>query len=145
MVIYSLIEKILVPIDGSQRSKKSLKYACWLSGAIGAKITVLHVIINPYTRKTAGFDVVGPLMSAGEKILEEAKRLVEGENCKNVNYELKQGVGNPSREIIKFSKQGGFSLIIMNARGHPPLTSVLMGSVSTMVVHYASCPVLILR
>ena len=42
----ALINKILVPTDGSENSEKGLRYACWLASKIEAEITVLHVIIN---------------------------------------------------------------------------------------------------
>ena len=141
------VEKILVPVDGSENSKKSLRYACWLASKVGATVTVLHVITIPYTGESAFFQI-GPLEAAGRTILEEAKKIAREESCEQT-YELRQGTGNPGHEIVKFSKEGSFSLICMSARGHTLLThlmeTVRMGSVSDMVVHRAPCPVLIVR
>lgn len=138
-----MINEILVPIDGSELSEKGLRYACWLARKIEANITVLYVVTIPYTGESAVYDI-RPLIDAGQKILEDAKKIVQEENCADANYELRQGVGNPGHEIVKLGKERGSSLIVMSARGHTPLTH-LMGSVSDMVVHHASCPVLVVR
>ena len=141
------VDKILVPVDGSENSQKSLRYACWLASKVGATITVLHVVTIPFTGESAFFQI-GPLEDAGQKILEEAKKIARAESCEQT-YELRQGTGNPGHEIVKLSKEENFSLIVMSARGHTVLThlmeSVKMGSVSDMVVHHAPCPVLIIR
>jgi len=146
------MDKILVPVDGSENSKKSLMYACWLASKVGASVTVLHVVTIPYTGESAFFHI-DPFEAAGRKILEEAKKIVarmraREEGCEQT-YELRQGTGNPGHEIVKLSNEGRFSLIVMGARGHTLLThimeSVRMGSVSDLVVHHAPCPVLIIR
>jgi nucleotide-binding universal stress UspA family protein len=139
-----MTEKILVPFDGSESSKKGLKYACWLANRVGAPITVVYVVNIPYTGESAVLHV-DSIVEAGRQILEEAKKMVKEENCEASEYELRQGTGNPAHQIVKFSSEGGFSLIIMSARGHTPLTHLHIGSVSDNVVHHATCPVLIVR
>jgi nucleotide-binding universal stress UspA family protein len=139
-----MMSKILVPIDGSENSEKGLRYACWLANKVGATITVLYVVNIPYTGESATLNVRS-LIAAGRRILEEAKKIVKEENCAGAHFVLRQGTGNSGHEIVKFSKEGSFSVIVMSARGHTPLTHLLMGSVSDMVVHHASCPVIIVR
>jgi len=139
-----MIDKILVPIDGSENGEKGLRYACQVANKLGATIIVLYVVNIPFTGESAIIDI-DSLISDGRKILEGTKKIVKEENCPRAHYELRQGFGNPGHEIVKFSKEGGFSMIIMSARGHTTLTHILIGSVSDMVVHHAPCPVLIVR
>lgn len=139
-----MIDKILVPIDGSENSLKALKYACWLVQKATAKITVLYVVNIPYTGESA-FLHMDSLLDAGRKILEKARKTVKDEKCTVARYELRQGTGNPGHEIVRFSKEGNFSLIVVGATGHTALSHLLMGSVSDLVTHHASCPVLIIR
>jgi nucleotide-binding universal stress UspA family protein len=139
-----MTEKILVPVDGSVNSGKGLKYACWLANRVGAQITVVHVVDVPYTGESAVLHV-DSLIAAGKKILKDAKKIVEAEGCTSVVFELRQGKGNSGHEIITFCKEGGFSMIVMSATGHTALSHLLLGSVSDMVVHYAPCPVVIVR
>ena len=142
----SSTDKILIPIDGSESSNKGLRYGCRLANKLEATITVLNVVNIPYVGESPSviFDI-SSLVKAGQMILERAKKIAQEENCKDISYELRQGIGNPGHEIVKFSQEGGVSLIVMCARGHTPLTHLLIGSVSDMVVHHAPCPVLIVR
>jgi nucleotide-binding universal stress UspA family protein len=139
-----MTDKILVPFDGSENSKKGLKYACALAKKVGAPITVLYVVNIPYTGESAVLHVES-LIKVGREILEGAKRIVKEEKCEPAHYDLRQGIGNPAHQIVDFCNEGDFSLIVMSARGHTPLTHILLGSVSENVVHHAPCPVLIVR
>jgi nucleotide-binding universal stress UspA family protein len=139
-----MADRILVPFDGSQNSEKGLKYACWLANKLGATMTVLYVVDIPGTGESAVLSV-RLLISEGRNVLEKAKRIVEGQNCVHTRYYLRHGVGNPANEIVRLSKDGVFSMIVMAATGHTALSHLLMGSVSDAVVHHAPCSVVIVR
>ncbi len=139
-----MIRKILVPFDGSEKGEKGLVYACWLANKVEAEITVLYVVNIPYTGESAVLNI-DHLISAGRGFLEKAKKIALRENCINAHYKWIHGTGNSGHEIVKLSLEENFSLIVMSARGHTPLTHLLLGSVSDMVVHHAPCPVLIVR
>lgn len=139
-----MIDKILVPIDGSKNSEKSLKYACWLAGKVEAKITVLYVVPIPIDGQSAGLPIQ-PLVNAGEMILENAKKIVKNENCEHTDFVLRQNPGNAGHEIVKFSQEKKFSLIVMNAKGHSTIKHLLLGSVSETVTKYATCSVMIVK
>ncbi|MEJ2244442.1 MAG: universal stress protein [Candidatus Bathyarchaeota archaeon] len=139
-----MIDKILVPIDGSKNSEKSLKYACWLAEKVEAKITVLYVVPIPIDGQSAGLPIE-PLVEAGEKILEKAKKTAKDANCKNTQFILRQNPGNAGHEIVKYSQEQNISLIIMNAKGHSKIKHLLLGSVSETVTKYAKCSVMIVK
>lgn len=139
-----MMEKILVPVDGSENSEKGLRYACWLARQVGATIIVVYVVNVPYTGDSAVLSIRS-LISAGRRVLEKAKKIADEEKCVQTRFYLRQGIGNPGHEIVKLAKEGDFSIIIMSATGHTALSHLLMGSVSDMVVHHAPCPVLIVR
>jgi nucleotide-binding universal stress UspA family protein len=139
-----MADRILVPFDGSENSEKGLKYACLLANKLGATITVLYVVNIPSTGDSAVLNIRS-LISEGRKVLETAKKIVEEENCVHARYYLRHGVGNPAHEIIKLSKEGAFSTVVMSATGHTALSHLLMGSVSDTVVHHAPCTVVIVR
>lgn len=139
-----MIDKILVPVDGSENSLKALRYACWLCQKVEAKISVLYVVNVPYTGESA-FLHIDSLLEMGQKVLEKARETVKEEKCAVAHFELRQGIGNPGHGIIKFGKEGDFSLIVVGATGHTALSHLLMGSVSDLVTHHAACPVLIIR
>ena len=47
--------------------------------------------------------------------------------------------------ISDYAKDNGCDLIIMGSRGKNPLTGLLLGSVSTRVLHFAPCQVLVVK
>ena len=148
-----MINKILIPVDGSKNSERSLRYACWLASKIGAPITLLNVVTTPYTIPPIHPEdeplnmelLMKKLEAQGRKILEDSKKIAIEEGCKESQAEMSHRTGNAGHEIVKLSKEGDYSLIIMGARGHTLLTHLLLGSVSDVVVHHAPCPVLIVR
>jgi universal stress protein A len=139
-----MINKILVPVDGSENSEKGLRYACWLANKVGATITVIHIISIPYTGESAVFHI-RPLEDAAKMILDHAKKLLEEEKCTGPNFVLREGSGNPGHEIIKFADEEHISLIVMSAKGHSGLAHLLLGSVSDMVSKHAPCPILVVK
>ncbi len=138
-----MINKILVPVDGSENSEKGLKYACWLASKVGASITVMHVVTIPYTGESAVFQIE-PLADAGKMILERSKKLIKSK-CTDAHFVLRNGTGNAGHEIVKFAQGENFSLIVMSAKGHSKLAHLLMGSVSETVTKHANCTILIVK
>ena len=53
--------------------------------------------------------------------------------------------GRPASAIVDEARAAMPDLLVCGSRGHGPLASVLMGSVSAEVVDHASCPVLVAR
>jgi nucleotide-binding universal stress UspA family protein len=139
-----MMNKILVPLDGSENSEKGLKYACELASKVGATITVLHIVTIPYTGESAIFHIE-PLEEAGKMILERAKKLLKEGKCTDAHFVLREGTGNPGHEIVKFAEEENVSLIVMSAKGHSALAHLLLGSVSDMVSKHAPCPILIVK
>ena len=139
-----MIDKILVPIDGSENSEKGLKHACWLANKVDGTLTVLYVAPIPFTGESAAFPIE-PLLEAGQKFLDKAKQIVKNEKCVDTHFVLREASGNPAHEIVNFAKEKGFSLIVMSAKGHSALKHLLLGSVSDTVTKHAPCSVLIVK
>jgi len=75
-----MIEKIIVPFDGSDNSEKGLKYACWLARQVGATIIVLYVVNVPYTGDSAVLSVRS-LISAGRGFWKKPRRELTRKNA----------------------------------------------------------------
>jgi nucleotide-binding universal stress UspA family protein len=67
--------------------------------------------------------------------LEAAGLAVEGELLR----------GRPSAAIVDDAKLWGPDLIVLGSRGHGPVETAVLGSVSSAVVDHATCPVLVAR
>jgi nucleotide-binding universal stress UspA family protein len=54
-------------------------------------------------------------------------------------------VGDAAVEIVRAAKESGADLIVLGARGLNPLKRLVLGSVSTKVLHQAPCDVLVVK
>jgi nucleotide-binding universal stress UspA family protein len=141
----SIIEKILLPVDGSDYMKREVELACEFSKIFGADVTIFHVIAMPMSSEVGGIlNASKELEEAGNAILEEARQIAEGCGIKP-KLELDFSVGNPGMRIIRKAEAEGANLIIIGAKGKNRFREILMGSVANTVVNNSKCLVLIVR
>lgn len=139
------VKKILVPIDGSEGSKKALQFAVSLAKVANASITVLEVIedFGPlpgyYEAAPPGKDRVKWI---SEQRFEKIHPILE-EN--KVSWDRMVVEGYAADEIIRVAEEGKYDLIVMGSRGLSVVGRFLVGSVSDKVVHHAPCSVTIVR
>ena len=136
--------RIIVPVDGSDASKKAAEKAYTLANKTGLNVTLMHVVQVPSSAiptwshpKPEWTEVV---KKEGEKILNEIK---EAGEKKGVKIESKLIEGIPDDEIIKEGKKE--DLIIMGSKGHSTVGRILIGSISEKVLHHADSTVMIVR
>ena len=141
-----MFSKILSPVDGSENSKRAFRYALYLSKNLKGEITILHVADAPPTVYLQSQKILDELLekySKGrEKVFEEYQELAEGESAK-IKTELV--LGDPGKEIIKFSLKSQSDVIVMGNRGTGRLKEMFLGSVSNMVIRDTKCPVLLVK
>lgn len=136
------MDKIVVGYDGSAQAKKALSKAKELADKFGAKIYIVHVIDTAVLSLSDVFSsptVLASLREKAEQLVEEAVQTVGG------NAEGKILEGDPAHEIVKFAREVNASLIVLGARGLSTIRRVLMGSVSSRVVHESPIDVLIVK
>ena len=137
------IQKILVPLDGSDNSMRGLKHAISIAQPAGATITGLYVVnlhpreairFNPQQRKKE--------ISFAERIIDEATGIAARSG---VNFKPKTDSGNPGEKITKLAKDGDYDLIVIGSRGRGAGKELFLGSVSNYVLHKANAPVMIVK
>jgi nucleotide-binding universal stress UspA family protein len=148
-----MIKKILVATDGSETSRKSVKYAVDLAKQTGANITLLSVIDKSLFVPQLVPAVATPthliepiedyLRQAAEAHIEEAEILC---NKKGVQSKKIIRSGHPVEEIIKEAKKSKVDLIVTGSHGRNALKAAFLGSVAFGVIHKDSkIPVLVVR
>ena len=142
------IEKILVPVDGSQHSNHALEYAVDLAKRYFAEICLLHVIpIMPICSSIPYSLPFSPLYiteseKEGEKVLNSALNKVREAHVKSVAW---LDCGRPAGRIIRAAKEESIDLIVMGSENHSLIAKLFLGSISDEVSHHAPCPVLIVK
>lgn len=132
---------ILVPIDGSDTSKKALNNAINIAKEKDAKIYLLSVVekqgltlpsVVDYQEKKAELS----------KILKEQKSRIESLNLKCESI-LKTD-SEPNRAIIKDSERYNIDLIVIGRRGLNKINRIMVGTTSFYVIANAKMDVLVI-
>jgi nucleotide-binding universal stress UspA family protein len=138
------IERVLIPVDGSDSSKNAAKYAAHLVNSRNPKLYLLNVW-EPINMTIGGEMAERMRQSAEAKamsVLEEYKKLLEP--C-GMDVELISRSGRPDYVILNVQDELDCDLIVIGSRGLSVLENVIMGSVVTRVLEGATCPVLVTR
>ena len=132
--------KIVVGYDGSEAAKRALERASTLAGVDGQIVVVAAAESHARAGITEGAHLDPSEVEGRRNDLEEAKRLL---SQRGVEAQTMEAQGDPGHVIVEAAK--GADLTIVGSRGHNPLQRLLLGSVSSKVVHRAEGDVLVVR
>lgn len=137
-----MFEKILVAVDGSPHSSRTLPVAADLARRYGAAVTVIHVREH---ERYEGQDVdLGPPQDA-DSLVEEALARFREVGVGATGEIRRVTPGNTPREIVEVAKEMGAELIVIGTRGMSEWKSLVLGGVANKIVQNAPCPVLLVR
>lgn len=147
------MEKIMIPIDGSEYSDRALEVGKDLAAGYGAQVVLLHVVsidIPNYVDFTNAAAVGATLDSVREAAAEQAKVILEkgkeflGDLCCVATLETSGG--KPADAIVRTAEAEGVDMIIMGSAGSGSAAKgILMGSVTNRVLHNTKIPVLVVK
>ncbi len=123
-------ERILVPTDGSDRSRDILPAVREWARALDLEVTVMHVLHSRYgdvDPEAIAAEFAEPLRRSGLRV----KTLAES--------------GEPAERILRVAAAERFDLIALTTHGRTGLARLLYGSVTEEVLRSGACPVLVVR
>lgn len=148
--------KILVCIDGSESSMKAADYALMLAEQNEAQVIALNVIVSylGYARSAPAFGLVAP--SAMNDLIEKSKQEAQGwfesigkkattKSIKLLTEVVAASTTSAVPAIVDYADRNKVDLIVVGTRGRSGFTKLLLGSVASGVVTYASCPVMVIK
>ncbi|ROO28586.1 universal stress protein [Salinisphaera orenii] len=147
----TMIDTILVAVDGSEHSRRALEWACDMAPRYDARLHVLHVpqavghdktlVLGgaAISVKTSNEDVE----KAGHDVIEAARRIAADHAIREMTTEV--GSGDPARRIVECAERLDADLIVMGRRGLTNFGGLLMGSVTHKVGHLAPCACMTVR
>jgi len=150
------IKKILAPTDFSELSQAGVRYALHLAQALGAEVTIYHVVnyeeITAYREWMEEGAMANSTFRPPQQLLERC-RLALDQFLKDhfsdlmpwVKVHKKVELGVPYKNIVEEAKREGADLIVLATHGRTGLSHALLGSVTEKVVRNAPCPVLSIR
>jgi nucleotide-binding universal stress UspA family protein len=140
------MKTILLATDGSPSAQKATETALELAGATGWRLRVVsvwHTIVHAYGAVPMAYaDISDAEREHARSVLEETIHLADAAGVR-ATAQLRKG--DAVEEICAAAHESGAELIVLGAHGWGPLRRLLFGSVSSGVLHEASCPVLVVR
>lgn len=137
-----MFEKILLAVDGSPHSSKTIPVASDLATRYGSVVKVLHVREHG---RHEGTDVdLGPPIDA-QQLVDEVVARLKADGVDASGEVRRVSPGSTPEEIVDAADKDGSSLIVMGTRGMTEWRSLMLGGVANKVVHHAGCPVLLVR
>lgn len=149
------MKKILVALDYDPTAQKVAEEGYALGKAMGAEVTLLHVVSDPVYYATRdytpimGFDGyldTGPqdiesidaLVEASYHYLEQTRKFLGDETI-----QTKVAEGDSAEAIIKISRDSKFDIIVMGSHSQKWLEKIVMGSVTEKVLKVSAIPLYI--
>jgi universal stress protein A len=145
-------DKILLPIDFSEHSKRTVAYAMKTASRHNSTIYLLHVfqipdyVVSPYARRRQNSAEVQSQVAAAEQEARESLEAFAVElSKKGIKVQSYLRVGYPFDEIVLMAHHFKIDLIIIGSHGRGAISRLLVGSTAERVVEHAPCPVLVVR
>lgn len=126
--------EFLVAVDGSERSKRALGYACEMARAAGAGVPLVHAVDRDGALVMEGPDEAE---ARGQGVLDDALELAR-ESGFDADSELLQG--DPAVVVGKYAEERDATGIYVGHRGLSEKYEAMMGSVAKRLVERSSRP-----
>jgi nucleotide-binding universal stress UspA family protein len=155
-----MYKHILVALDHSPLSDEVLKQAIILAKSVNASLHLLHVL-SPSEEMRRSLPMMPlpeyyPALSIQAlELYQEEWQKVQSQNLAalkrdqteaeavGVKADSRQLLGRPGPAICSAAAELAADLIMVGRRGHSVFDELLLGSVSSYVIHHASCAVLV--
>jgi len=139
--------KILIPVDGSANAQRAVDHVIkniaalkeppqllllnvqWNVATGNVKLFINQETINDYYREQ------------GLAALQPARVALD---AAALPYQYHISIGTPAEAIVQYANEQGIDQIVMGRQGQGGLQA-LLGSVVNKVLHWASCPVLLIK
>lgn len=143
---------VVVGIDGSPDSNAALRWAVQEATMRNVALTLVHAAVpvssGPQELEWSGYPLSAEFLQQldenSQQVLADAVKIVgdmTGDHRPRINNELTYGAPVPA--LVELSTKA--EMVVVGSSGHGALERLLLGSVSTGLVHHAHCPVAVIR
>jgi nucleotide-binding universal stress UspA family protein len=151
-----IIKKVLIALDFDPTAQKVAETGFSLAKAIGAEVTLLHVISDPlhysaYKQITvmgfAGYDNTVPLiLGSEEELKKESLRFLKKSKEHLGDNSIKTTVkeGDVADSILEAAEKLHADIIIIGSHSRKWLENIVMGSVAEKVLRQTVLPLLLI-
>jgi nucleotide-binding universal stress UspA family protein len=141
----------LVASDGSHHEEAAVRTAVEMAKRCGAELVLITVaettrginaLFNPLQVSEQMEIIHRATEATQDRIEEEAEEQAERAG---ITFHARREQGHPADRIVAAAKEEKADLIVVGARGLGAFAALMLGSVSTGVIHHAPCSVLVVK
>ena len=140
------MKHILAATDGSMSANHAVAFAADLARAFGAELTIVTAAgdlpdgLRDYAK--VEHTTMGEILVASSRaVLKMARHIADRRGLTNIHTQ--STIGNPVQFILKVADDTNADAIVVGKRGHGPLASLLIGSVSQKLAALAQRAVIV--
>ncbi len=139
------MQKILVAHDGSKSSDKALKKAVELAVNSNGSLTVLSVVPELYLTEFSDEDRNRIARTLEEETRQTMEKIRKSLSSKSIEVKMVIRQGDPAEKILETAQKMKVDLIVTGSHGRHGAKKFLLGSVSSKVIDYSKCPVMVVK
>jgi nucleotide-binding universal stress UspA family protein len=142
-----MLQHILVGLDGSPLAETILAYVSILSKALGAEVTLLHVVhLSEDMQRDEPYRLLQPAIQQAEAQAQDyLSRVAQRFTDSGIKVQNRVTIGDAATEVVRAAPQEGRDLIALATHGRSGLQRWFYGSVAEKVLHTTNTPVLLIR
>ena len=141
--------KVLLPVDGSKSATRAtrmlVKSVAWYKVLPQIDLLAVHLPVPRFPNM--GLAVSDEMIE--RYYAEECKAMLKASrkilDAGDMKYTVHTAVGSIAEKIIEQAKRSRSDMIYMGTRGMTALSNMVMGSVTTRVLHLAHIPVVLVH
>lgn len=141
------MRKFFVPIDGSEDSLRAVHYVVSLARESPAEVYLATAQPEPFLYGEIAVYVERDKLeqerrNQGEAVLRPAAELLEKAG---IRYQKEILTGGVAESIVRRAEESKCDVIVMGTRGMGALGNLVMGSITTKVIHLTKLPVTLIK
>jgi nucleotide-binding universal stress UspA family protein len=137
------LNKVLVPVDFSEPSKKAVTYGLTFAGQFNASLILAHIVPESsallYAIPTQLLEIEKEQYA---KAAAEIRNLVPTEYTAKLNLQTIVKIGNIEQELLGIVREESVDVVVMGTHGRRHLSRWFIGSVTEHMLRHVPVPVL---
>ena len=140
--------KLMILVDGSEGSSRAVRYAINTAGLYKDPVelhvlNVQHPIVSGNVRHFISHEELDRYYR--ENADAAMKPAIELLQKAGLHYTTHTALGDPAETVVQMAREKGCAQIVMTPRGLGNMAGMLLGSVTSKVIHLSTVPVLLVK
>jgi nucleotide-binding universal stress UspA family protein len=144
-----MFQRILVPLDGSERAERAIPVAACLARIASGSITFLRVVTSPiefaWQAMESSIGTQGALEADQTRAADYLAQVAGSHELAGVETKTQLLSGVPAEKILAVARPEQVDLIVLCSHGETGFKRWMLGSVAQQVTRHSPVPVLVLH